>query len=170
MAIGTSAVQRAVAGITLGTVSAYDTKKVEDWKGGLDEYDQQYRVNFKAIVDYQTRWVTASVGFNVAFVAEPARESPYFATPTFTSGWEFSATRDNNAGPSGLESRPVLVTICLVGYRSNDDNTALIGASVMIGMCNPGVRKKVLAAGVAHLNFQGYGAPMTDDLLSEDGE
>lgn len=170
MAIGTSAVQRAVAGITLGTVSAYDTKKIEDWKGGLDEYDQQYRVNFKAVVDYQVRWVAASVGFDVAFVNEPSRDSPYAASPTFTYGWEFSATRDNNAGPSGMESTPVMVTICLTGYRSNEDGTALIGASVLIGMCNPGVRKKVLAAGVAHLNFQGYGAPLTDDLLRDTGE
>jgi len=170
MSIGTSAVQRAVAGITLGTVSAYDAKKTEDWKGALDEYDQQFRVNFKAVVDYQTRWVAAGVKFNVAFVTEPARESPYLATPTFTSGWQFTNTRDNNAGPGGMESQPVLVTICLTGYHSNEDKSALVGANVLIGMCNPGVRKKVLTAGAVHLNFQGYGAPMTDDLLSQDGE
>src|SRR4051812_34769004 len=95
--VSTSSVQRAVGAITLGTVKAYDDRKIEDWKGGMDEYDQQFRIPFQALVNYKTRWVTTLLQFDVSFVEETSRDSPYTFTPHFTWGWEFVKTRDNLA-------------------------------------------------------------------------
>jgi hypothetical protein len=170
MTVETNVVQRAVQSITLGTISAFDQRRSADWEGALDEYDQQFRIDFRAIVNYRLIWVPVSVRFDVSFVDEPYRQSPYGITPQFTFGWEHVGVRDNLAGPDGLESQPVMVTCCVTGWSRNDDGTACTGASLAIGMCNPGVRKNVLGAGKIHLNFEGYAAPRTEELLAEEPE
>lgn len=148
--VGTSSVERAVEGMSIGPIAAHEARRTEDWKDSLDEYDAQFQCSISGKPTYKTRWATLDVEFGVAFVVDPNRDSPY-STPTFTFGVESRGT--------------AIVVVYVTGWKGGSEG--ITGASLKVGMVNPGVKQPVQFSGKLHLNFQGYGAPSGDDFDEE---
>lgn len=158
--VGTLAVERAVAAMTIGTVKAFDARKRADWVDAQDEYDEQFQIPVAGNVGPRAVWAEKDVAFSVNFYDAPERDTP-FDTPLFTYGFEFEPR--NAPDGSGARSRPVMASAFVVAWKRN--GPSITGATLSIGLVNPGGRAPVYFSGLLHANFQGYGAPSAAELF-----
>lgn len=141
-------VQRAVRGLTFGTVKAADAAQTRQWTGAIDEYDQQFQVPFGGLIGKSPMWANLDVTFDVTFMYAPdERDSPY-PNPLFTYGLEF------------LKGH-AFVTAAVVAWAGNGD-LGVHGATLTIGAMMPAATKLHELYGLLHLNFEGYASPEPD--------
>lgn len=163
--ISTHAVNRSFAALSLGTLRAAKRREAEDLIDAADEYDQQFQLPYAGTVaGRQPQSATVVVSFDVPFQpAEGApRDSPY-DKPLFTWG-------DEQTGPT-----TVFAHMCVSRWvMAEDDLDEVSGAEVKITVFNPaGIDNDTEFTpfqGIAHINFQGYGAPLADPAGSEETE
>lgn len=152
------AVQRAVRGMTLGTVKSFQAARERQWTGAIDEYDQQFQVPFSGKVGKAPVWTTFDVSFAVTFMYAPdERESPY-PNPLFTYGIEFIKGH-------------AFYTCGVLRWASNGA-LGVGGATIEVGALRPAARKPADLQAVLHLNFQGFGSPnqLPGEETDEDSE
>lgn len=150
--VRTSSLERAVEGISIGPIKAHEDRRTRDWQDSLDEYDAQFQCEVAGKATFKTRWVSLDVSFGLAFISDPNRDSPYSA-PIFTWGCQSNSH--------------ALIMVYVTSWQGGDQG--ITGASLKVGLVNPGVKQPVQFTGTLHLNFQGYGAPAGEDFDEEDG-
>lgn len=155
MGVEAGSVQRAVRGLTLGMVKAHEAAKVRAWEGGIDEYDQQFQLPFSGHADKRPVYVTLPVSFDVSMLYAPDQNASPYPNPLFTYGFEITA------------GQPFL-TAYVTGWGGGATGVGVGGATVTIAAFIPDARRLQPFAGIAHLNFEGYGAPLNDDDQDED--
>lgn len=167
-------ITRSIRGITLGSLQAYQDKRVRDWEGAKDEYDQQFQVPVSAtIVPFPNAGSTGTntpqitrdmmqakihVDFDVNFLYEPNERANGLTVPHFTYGVEFKS------------GTPCLLT-AMVSAWSGGGVDGYAGADVILVVGFPGSRKQMQFNGIVHLNFQGYAMPTyagEPETISED--
>lgn len=149
MSVQTNATHRAVGALTLGVLQKYVERRESNYTDALDEYDSQFQVQVTGTAKDKAVWSSVDLDFPVSYLAAvdaKTRESPY-GTPLFTSGVESS-------------TGAMFVHVQVSAWKTDSVTNGIIGATVTIGIVNPGVRKPGGWSGIVHLNFQGYAAPM----------
>lgn len=139
----TLAIQRSIARMTLGTMSARERRRARDAAEALSELDQQFQLPIAGAATDAPVWFDVDINFSARFIDAPEmRESPY-DEPLFTYGVKTGAR--------------VFVDAHLVSYET-DDNDSFIGAKIRIGVHAPGSPDLIPFKGEVHLNFQGFAA------------
>jgi hypothetical protein len=98
-------------------------------------------------------WLEKDINFDLIFVAEPSRDSPYH-NPLFTYGVELTT------------GTPILIQLMVKMWVK--DVQGVRGCRLLIGASNPGSGKLVKFIGKLHLNFQGYASKVVEE--GEDDE
>lgn len=152
----TGQIQRAIRGLTLGTVKSYDAAKVRSWETAMDEFDQQFQLPVSGTIDARGVWVPIDVSFDVTMISSPDRGNE-LSSPLFTYGVEF------------ITGRP-FITVGVTRWSASGE-VGIGGASLEVGAFMPGARKLTTFAATVHLNFQGFGSPNPlPDEVDEDEE
>ena len=157
MGVSTHAEQRAVTGMTIGTIIAREARRKADWEDALDEYDQQFMIPYAGDVNNHLAWANVHLTFSLVFVWEASRDNVPLADarPLFTYGYEWKKGEH-------------LAVHAQVSDWDVGDNQCT-GCKLWVGMFNPAVGALVHSEGIVHLNFQGYASPVVDeDGLTED--
>lgn len=161
MSVQTNQTRRAVNALTLGVLKGYVDKRESNYQDSLDEYDSQFQVGISATCKDKAVWSSVEVDFPVSYLSAvdaKTRDSAY-GTPLFTYGVE---------GTGGA----MFVTVQVTSWKTDPTTNGITGATVAIGIVNPGVKKASSYSGIAHLNFQGYAAPKfpTDEETDDASE
>lgn len=151
--VSTDATARAVTGMSIGAIKSWQEMRERVWTEALDEYDQQYQAPVTIECNNVPVWADVRIEFDLVFVLEPSRESDY-ENPTFTFGMEYAS------------GEPLFFSV-LVKEWSKDEQ-GVNGCVLSVGAFNPASGKMVRFTGIIHLNFQGYGGPVSDE--TEDDE
>jgi hypothetical protein len=139
--VSQDATARAVAGMSIGAIKSWQEMRERVWQDALDEYDQQYQAQINIECGNTFVWMEKDIHFDLIFVDEPSRDSPY-TTPLFTYGLEL------------ISGTPILITIMVKQWVR--DVQGVRGCRLLIGAVSPGQDKLVQFIGKLHLNFQGY--------------
>jgi hypothetical protein len=158
MGVGLHAENRAVQGMTIGTIMAREHRRAVDWEDALDEYDQQFMIPFAGDVNNHLSWADVHLDFSLVFVYNADRDNVpnADARPVFTYGWEWKKGE----------------RLAVMAHVSNWDegDNGCYGCKLWVGMFNPAVGALVHSEGIVHVNFQGYASPVVDEEgLTESG-
>lgn len=153
--------QRSITKMTLSLARAIDAKKHAADHYGLCEREIQYQYPLTGMTGSVPVETTITIPFDVHFVGDAgfARDSQLTA-PQLRVGFE------RTLGPAGL------ICYAHVTQWLTDPDLAYIGAIVAVGVHQPAI-----ASGgdgnafniVAHIAFQGYGAPWDPDGVYDAG-
>jgi hypothetical protein len=115
---------------------------------GLQEAMQQFQLEFSGTAELTWGFASLNLVFDFPFYYAPGQRDPDFDRPHFWFG--------------AVVNTPIAVTAVVTAWSIDEDNGAVIGATVHVGVCaaTPGVAFD----GVVHLTFQGFSA------LSEGGQ
>lgn len=139
---GVNRIQKAMKGLTIGTVEGLREAERKFKTEGLQEVEEQIWLEFAGRAEEFASWVTKEVEFSQHFIdATGNRDSP-FDRPHFTYG-------------AVIDSRtPVAVFAAVMHYKTNERNET-IGATVAIGVLATDLSVNV--KGRVNLTFQGFG-------------
>lgn len=153
--VPTDATARAVVGMSIGAIKSWQEMRERVWAESLDEYDQQFQMELSVETNNGGVWVEKDLDFNLMFVVEAERDSPY-TTPLFTYGMEYKS--------GSAVFFQVFVKQWFIGPQG------VSGCKLMIGAVNPGMNNKkiVQCKAIIHLNFQGYGGPVSDETAGDE--
>lgn len=176
-AVSSHATQRAVIGMTIGTIRANLERRAEDWKDALDEYDAQFIIPFAGDCASKLVWADVALSFSVGFVDEPNRHTPDRAdgkyTPLFTYGVEHTAGEWTmvtcQVKKWGDPTGGAMVPRPAPGAQWLDQEVGLTAVTLRIGIFNPAIVKAVHTEGLIHANFQGYASPIYEEDGATDG-
>lgn len=146
------ATARAVTGMSIGAIKSWQEMRERVWTMALDEYDEQYQADIVVEAAAAPVWQTADVSFELTFVFEPERDSPY-ETPIFTYGVEYKS------------GDPMFLSVMVKEWKK--DEQGVNGCTLLVGAHAPGATKLTRFTGILHLNFQGYGSPRSDEESDE---
>jgi hypothetical protein len=140
------ATNRALLNLTLGVAKGSLERDRRDREMGLSELEQQYQVQISGTAG--TRWAssTVEVSFECPFYYAPGQRDSDFDRPQFWFGAETTVA--------------VAITAVVIDWQLDDDNGAVTGATVAIGVLAGGA---VPFTGFAHLTFQGFSALAEDE-------
>lgn len=148
--VASGATQRAVMGMSIGAIKSWQDRRERVWKEALDEYDQQFQAGFVIETNNTGAWAELRINFNLAFVHDPTARDSDYDTPIFTYGFELTG---------GV---PLFMSAWVKEWWK-DQQSNVIGALLIVGGHNPASGKQVKCTGIIHLNFQGYGGPISDE-------
>jgi hypothetical protein len=137
-------IEKALKGITLGTVT--DLKAAEDraQKDGLIEREEQFQIAISGIAEEFLDWQVVEIKFGTMFVDATGQRDSELERPHFTCGAEIT------------QGDPVGIMACVTEWKVTDRNET-IGCKLAIGVAASDQRVKF--AGFLHANFQGFGLP-----------
>jgi hypothetical protein len=136
MTVRTHALQRSIRALTIDGIRALDKRREMLGFDAMGEFEQQFQIELEVMV-----------AFDVDFYnAVDQRDSPY-TLPHFTYGAVITG------------GAPALITACVRQWDIDDTDT-VHGATVAVGVCNPGTEVASRFIGQLHMTFQGYGAPV----------
>jgi hypothetical protein len=145
--------QRQVQALTLGVAKSQRKVRERERELGFAETEQQYQFPISGYVGPTAAFITTEILFDFPFYYAPGQRDPDFANPHF---W------------FGAEARPaVAVSVTVTDWLFDDDNGAIIGAHVAIGVCG-NVPNATPYTGTAHLTFQGFSALAEDEADFDD--
>jgi hypothetical protein len=135
-------IEKAMKGLTIGTVEGLREAERDFKVDGLQEVEEQVWLDFGGRAEEFAAWATKDIEFSQHFVdATGNRDSP-FDRPHFTYGVVLDSPT------------PVGVLVAVMYYRTNERNET-IGATVAIGIAS--TDQSVNVKGRVNLTFQGYG-------------
>lgn len=135
------ALHRAMADITLGVVKSTRSREQRDREMGLSEVMQQFQVAIEGTATGVLTFAQVEVDFDYPMYYAPGQRDSDFDRPQFWVGAE--------------ANEPVAVTATVDDWVLDDDNGAVTGASVQIGVM-AGVTTTY--KGKVHMTFQGFAA------------
>jgi hypothetical protein len=147
------AATRTMLDLSIGQANARRDREQRDRQMGLSELMQQFEIDFSGAAGTLWGFATQILIFDFPFYYAPGQRDPDFANPHF---W------------FGAEARPaVAVSVTVTDWLFDDDNGAIIGAHVAIGVCG-NVPNATPYTGTAHLTFQGFSALAEDEADFDD--
>lgn len=139
---GEQNLKNALQGITIGVVQDLEDFRRLRSVDGLQEQEEQLRLEFSGRAEEFASWQGVNVEFANHFVdATGQRDSP-FDTPHFRYGSELETPT------------PVGILATVMSWRRNERNET-VGARIAIGVL--ATDRAVRVRGLIHLSFQGYG-------------
>lgn len=152
--VPTDATARAVVGMSIGAIKSWQDMRERIWAEALDEYDQQWQIDVSVQTTNAPVWIEKDILFNLVFVVEAERDSPY-STPLFTYGVEY------------ISGTPVFFQVYVKTW--NKSVQGVMGCKLWIGAVNPGNNPKIVTCkATLHLNFQGFGGPVSDETEGDE--
>ena len=147
MPVHVHAINRSVRALTVDTIRDLERRRHMLGFDALGELEQQFQLAIEGQAGEVIGWFEIPLTFNVEFYnAVDQRDSPY-TIPHFTYGSVITS------------QTPALITACVRRWDIDEQDT-VSGATVAVGVCNPGTDIATPFQGYIHLTFQGYGAPV----------
>jgi hypothetical protein len=146
------ATTRALMGLTLLDSKAMGQRHERDRQMGLSELMQQFQYEFEGTAGTLWGFANKTIQFEFPFYYAPGQRDPDFAFPQFWFGAEASP--------------PVAVSATVTNWLTDEDNGAVVGATVAVGVC--GNAAAAAYSGTVHLTFQGLSALAEDEVDFED--
>lgn len=135
---------RTFRGMTIGAVKAQNRAKAQRELEGLDEREDQFKIEVAGRGEEFPSWTQVHLNFTVEFIDADGQRDSDFDRPHFTYGVEIT-----NGGPVGLIA-------CVLRWDVGKKNQTT-GCVLGIGAVATDVARKF--SGSLHARFQGYGAP-----------
>lgn len=157
MSVKVHALERSIQALTIDSIRALDKRRTMLGYDAMGEFEQQFQLEIDGSAGAIIAWHEIEITFSVDFYrAEDQRDSPY-TVPHFTYGAVITG------------GTPALITACVRRWDIDDSDT-VHGATVAVGVCNPGATAATPFVGYLHLTFQGYGAPVEGEADTDIGD
>jgi hypothetical protein len=146
---------RAMLELTIGATKSMQRRAARDREMGLAEIEQQFQFEISGNAAITFAFAEVDVPFDYPFYYAPGQRDSDFNRPHFWFGAETSVA--------------VAIVATVVAWELDEDNGAVIGATVAIGVAagQPAVPTQgvgVPFTGWAHLTFQGFSALAEDEI------
>jgi hypothetical protein len=145
-------IEKALHGITLGTVTNLQKAQEESAKDGLIERDEQFQIAISGVAEEFLDWQEVELKFGNLFTDATGQRDSELERPHFTYGAEITV------------GSPVGIMACVTEWKTNERNEVL-GCKLAIGVAASD--QSVKFKGYLHANFQGFGLPR-NTFLPED--
>lgn len=148
--------QRGLTKLSLGIVRDIGKAEAARAPNRLQEGEQQFQIPISGVAADAPAWVQKEVNFSWTFVNATGQRESWLEEPQITHGVRL------------VSQTPVVVSCCVMKWDKKDADE-IEGATVAIGVHNPGgVLSGVSFKGALHLSFQGFG--FLGEAESEDVE
>lgn len=141
------AVERLVAGLTIGVHQAVRRKDKADRENGLREMDLQFQITFSGTASGVPAFEDITLNFDYGFFYAPSQRESNLEYPHFTYG--------SHTTPA------VGVHATVKEWLKDETNGSIIGAVLSIGA----VGEETDFKGVVHATFQGLGMLLEEDSV-----
>lgn len=152
----TGQLERAIRSLTIGTVKAMDSRKVQRRLEGLTEREEEYQIEVSGRGEEFPSWSEVHIQFENVYVDATGQRDSDLIRPHFYYGAYVPV-----GGPIGLMA-------CVTRWDVNSRNETT-GCMLSIGAVATDVARKF--RGELHAVFHGYGAPQDvyGDLTGTEG-